>query len=130
MRLREMPPVPRFNRDYRTPSPSIQSSSPFYKAFVQAFGPQGHGQGRTAAERYGLVANATSAADKLFFAAQVDKKTEKYARAIPVNYEKVKSPKTSPLMEKRVINSITHKYKYYDYEVPKRIYTDKSLMYA
>ena len=60
----------------------------------------------------------------------LDKKTEKYARAIPVNYEKVKSPKTSPLMEKRVINSITHKYKYYDYEVPKRIYTDKSLMYA
>lgn len=124
--------MPHFNKNYRTPAPSLQPSSPLYKAFVQAFGPMEYGKAehKTAVERFGFAAGATSAADKVFFAPQVDKKTEKYARAVPVDYEKVKNPKSSPLMQKRAINSITHKYKYYDYELPKRIYTDKSLMYA
>jgi len=127
-----MPVVPHFNKNYRTSAPSIKPSSSFYKVFVEAFGPMEYGKAehRTAAERFGQTAGATSAADKVFYAAQVDKKTEKYARAVPVNYEKVKSLKTSPLLQKRAINTITHKYKYYDYDLPKRIYTDKSLMYA
>ena len=132
MRLREMPAVPHFNRNYRTPSPDLKPSSPLYKAYLQAFGPPQHtkAEHKTAAERYGHVADATSAADKVFFSPQVDKKTEKYARAMPVDYEKVRQPKSSPLLQKRAINSFTHKYKYYDYDLPKKIYTDKSLMYA
>lgn len=127
-----MPAVPHFNKNYRNPAPSVKPSSPLYKAFLEAFGPMEYGKvgHKTAAERYGQAAGATSAADRVFFAPQVDKKMEKYARAVPVDYEKVKNPKTSPLMQKRAINSITHKYKYYDYELPKRIYTDDRFMYA
>jgi len=127
-----MPAVPKFNKHYRNPAPSLDPSSQIYKAFVRAFGPNEYGKvgHKTAAERFGHVADAVTAADKVFYGSQVDKKFEKYARAIPVDYERVKSPKTSPLLQKRAINSITHKYKYYDYDLPKKIFTDNRYMYA
>lgn len=107
-------------------------NSPFYKDFLEASVPldKGKVERLSAAERYGQISDAPSAVENTYYAPEVNKIREKYARAIPVDYEKVKSPKSSPLMEKRAINHITHKYKYYDYDLPKRIYTDKSLMYA
>lgn len=123
--------MPHFNKNYRNPAPTLDPASPSYQAFLRVFGPNEYAKAthRTAAERYGN-SDTITAADRVYFAPQVDKKVEKYARARLVDYEKVKHLKVSSLEEKHALNPSTHKYKYYDYKLPKCIYTKSSEMYA
>lgn len=110
---------------------TISTDSHFYRAFKDAYGAPQYGDPlrKTAAERFGNLAQATTATDRMYYAPLIDKMGEKYARAKRVTYDQVRERRESPIYEKNLLNSKTYRYKYYNYNLPKPIYTDKSFMY-
>ena len=113
------------------PVPDIKPDSEF-KAFIDAiYGPMEYGnpQRKTAAERYGHRVGAITATDKIYVTPEIDKICEKYPRAKNINFDKVKEIKKTSRVAERLDNFKNNRYKYYDYNLTKPIYTDRRYMY-